>query len=133
MKFSTRTTYGLRAIINLAKNQNTGSVSLALIAKEEKISLKYLEKLFSVLKAGKIIKAEKGASGGYLLAKPAKQISIYEIVMALEGDIAPFHCLSKDGKISCKSACGCGASLVLVKVQDSIHKTLRKIKLSDLL
>jgi Rrf2 family protein len=132
MKFSTRTTYGLRAMINLAKYSKKGNVSLAEIAKQEGISLKYLEKLFSDLKKAKLVKSEMGASGGYKLAKNASRITVYDIIGALEGDITPFHCLSANGKINCSSSCNCGATIVLVKVQEAMKKTLKKIKLSEL-
>ena len=90
MIFSTRSTYGLRAMINLAKHEKSGRVSLSAIAQEEKISLKYLERLFADLKKANLIKAIRGASGGYALAKQAKQINIYDIIKALEGKLKPF-------------------------------------------
>ena len=80
MIFSTRSTYGLRAMINLAKNKKSGSVSLATVAREEDISLKYLERLFGNLKKAGVIKAEKGAAGGYQLVRDAKQVNIYDII-----------------------------------------------------
>jgi len=133
MIFSTRSTYGLRAMINLAKKEKLGSVSLAIIAKQEKISLKYLERLFSNLKKAGLVKAVKGASGGYLLAKSAKQINIYDIIKALEGKLTPSHCSSKNEKIFCSSTCHCEVSQVLVKVEQAISLTLKDIKLNQLL
>lgn len=133
MKFSTKTTYGLRAIICLAQNSSQGSVSLSVIAKEKNISLKYLERLFSRLKKASLIKSEKGASGGYKLIKKSDEISVYEIIEALEGKIAPFHCLEDNNKIYCSSKCNCQANMVLNKIQESINQTLKKIKLSQLL
>ncbi|MFH1427787.1 MAG: Rrf2 family transcriptional regulator [Patescibacteria group bacterium] len=133
MKFSTRTTYGLRAIIKLAQSQKKGSVSLPTIASKENISLGYLERLFSNLKKAQIIKSVKGASGGYRLAREASKITVFEIIKALEGKMSPFHCLSEDGKIYCAKKCKCPATKVLVEVQTAINKTLKKIKLSDLI
>ena len=80
MIFSTRSTYGLRAIINLAKQQKFGNVSLSVIAKQENISLKYLEKLFASLKKAGLVKSVKGATGGYLLAKDSKKITVYVVL-----------------------------------------------------
>jgi Rrf2 family protein len=80
MKFSTKTTYGLRALIALANNWPNKSLSLNQIAKNENISLKYLEKIFATLKQAKLIKAEKGVAGGYKLAKAPSAISTYEII-----------------------------------------------------
>jgi len=133
MKFSTRSTYGLRAMINLAKHSSQSSLPLSAIASQENISLKYLERLFSALKKAKLVKATKGAGGGYQLAKPAKQINIYEIIKALECKLSVFHCLDEQGKIYCNKDCSCRATMVLVKVQQAIIKTLKNIKLSQLL
>jgi len=133
MIFSTRSTYGLRAMINLAKRQERGSVSLHAIAQEEKISLKYLERLFAGLKKAGLVKAEIGAGGGYSLAKPAKQINIYDIIIALEGSLNAFHCTDDKEKIYCSKFCDCEVTHVLLKVEQAVSQTLKKIKLSQLL
>lgn len=133
MKFSTHATYGLRAIINLAKHSDKPNLALSVIAKEESISLKYLEILFANLKKAGLVRSVKGANGGYKLAKPARQITVYEIINALEGKISLFHCLDKLGKVYCKKNCNCSATIALVKIQESIIKTLKNIKLSKLL
>ncbi|MBU0722266.1 Rrf2 family transcriptional regulator [Patescibacteria group bacterium] len=133
MKFSTRATYGLRAIINLAKHFNESNLALSVIAMEEAISLKYLETLFANLKKAGLVKSIKGAGGGYKLAKPARQITVYEIINALEGKMSLFHCLDKLGKVYCKKNCTCSATMALVKIQELIMKTLKNLRLSKLL
>ena len=132
MMFSTRTTYGLRAMIRLAGHKDKTNLSLPNIAKQEGISLGYLERLFADLKKAGLIKAIKGAKGGYSLTKPASQIQVFEIIKALEGKMSPFHCLDEKGKIYCQNSCKCGATKVLVKVQAAVNKTLHGIKLSGL-
>lgn len=132
MKFSTRTTYGLRAMICLAKNCGPECLSLPNIAKKEGISLGYLERLFSGLKKAGLIKSEKGAAGGYKLGRPARKIAVYDIVMALEGKTKSFYCLAEDGKVKCGQKKGCGALIVLEKTQQAVNRTLRKLKLKDL-
>jgi Rrf2 family protein len=133
MIFSTRSTYGLRAMINLAKHEKFSSVSLAIIAKEENISLKYLERLFASLKKARLVKAIKGASGGYSLSKKAKQINIYDIIIALEGELNAFHCTGKKEKVYCGNKCKCEVTAVLSKVEQAINSTLKSIKLNQLL
>lgn len=133
MKFSTRATYGLRAMINLAKNQGKTSLALSAIAKEENISLGYLEKIFSKLKKARIIKAERGAGGGYKLIRKPEDIDILEIITALEGKEPPFYCLENKGKIYCGAGCGCNVKMVFNKVEEAVKKTLKNIKLSDLI
>lgn len=132
MKFSTRTTYGLRAMIKLANESEGETISLARIAKEEDLSLGYLERIFARLKKSGLVKSEKGVSGGYRLSKDSSEINVFDIVEALEGELSPFHCLDKDGKIYCSKQCNCGATSVLVKVQQAVSTTLRGIKLNDL-
>jgi len=133
MKFSTKTTYGLRAMIALARGEKENSVSLTTIAKNEKISAKYLERLFSKLKKSGLISAEKGASGGYRLSRAADKITVFDIIKSLEGKMTPFHCLDEDGKIYCAVKCDCGVVAVLGKVQTAVNETLKNIKLSELI
>lgn len=133
MKFSTRTTYGIRAVAILAKSYGREMVSLPSIAKSENISKSYLERLFSSLKKEKLIISSKGTEGGYRLSRSPQKITVHDIVKALEGEIAPFFCLSKSGKMRCRSQKNCAASKVLIDVQEAIETALKKIKLSDLL
>ncbi len=133
MKFSTRTTYGLRAIIRLAEAFGGNSVSLASISREEDISLKYLERIFSSLKKAEIIKSEKGVTGGYSLIQDPSEVTILRVVKALEGDMNLFHCMGDGEKIICSSKCGCTATRVLKTVQDAINKSLNSMTLKDLL
>ena len=133
MKFSTRTTYGLRAMVKLAENWERGAVPLSLIARQEKISLKYLERIFARLRRAGLVKAERGVSGGYRLSRHPVKINIYDIVEALEGRLILFYCLDEKGKVSCSTTKPCGASIVLAKVQAAITKTLKGMVLSSLI
>jgi Rrf2 family cysteine metabolism transcriptional repressor len=128
MKFSTRAGYGLRAMVNLAKNYPQQK-SLQAISKKEGISLKYLEQLFRALKKNKLIVSQKGREGGYILVKNPKAIKVGEIIEILDGPIVPMECAS--GK--CEVKCSCASSVVWTKLQKQIKKTLYAIKLSDLI
>jgi len=131
MKFSTRTTYGLRAIGHLVNNfEKKKSISLAQIAKKENISLAYLEQIFSKLKKDKLITSAIGSKGGYTLAKNPKKISVLNLVESLEGKLFLFHCLKKN--TPCKEKKNCKASFILEKLQSNIQKTLKEINLKDL-
>jgi len=133
MKFSTKTTYGLRAMTSLARNYNQGSLSLAIIAKNENISLSYLERIFAKLKKAKLIVAEIGARGGYTLATNPEKITTLDVVEALEGEVSPFRCIKEGGEIDCGASKFCEVPKVLVKVQTAVVETLKNIKLSDLI
>ena len=127
MKFSTRAGYGLRATVNLAKNYPRQK-SLQEISQEEKISLKYLEQLFRILKKNKLVKSQKGREGGYVLSRNPKIIRVGEIIETLEGPFIPMECAA--GK--CDVKCSCASSIVWIKLQTQIKKTLYSMKLKDL-
>lgn len=131
MKFSTRSSYGLRAIINLARNYGKGTLSLAEIAKREKISQAYLERLAASLKMAKIIKSTRGVKGGYELTRSPSKISVAEVVAALEGSLAPFTCVDGNIKLMCDSEC-CSVRKVWVELKKSMEKTLGSMILKDL-
>jgi Rrf2 family protein len=128
MKFSTRAGYGLRAMVNLAKN-HPKQKSLQEISKEEGISLKYMEKLFGVLRKNNLVKSQKGREGGYILFCSPQKTPVSKIIESLEGPIIPMQCA--EGK--CNSKCACSSSIVWIKLQKQIKKTLNQIKLSDLI
>ena len=88
MKLSTRGRYGLRALADLAVHQDGSPVTLADIAMRQNISDGYLESIFSMLKKSSIVRSVKGAGGGYLLARPATDIHVGEVLAALEGDMS---------------------------------------------
>lgn len=132
MIFSTKSEYGLRALVNLAKNQGKAPYSLAKIAKEEKISLAYLERLFASLKRAEIVQSVKGVNGGYRLVKSPSKLAIKDIFMALEGSLAPYVCAGIGG-LCVKKGCDCQSKLVWQKLDQGITKTLNSIKLSDLI
>lgn len=95
MQISTFARYGLRAIIRLAylTSGDKKLASIKEIADLEKISPKYLEAIFSTLKRNLYITSTKGKYGGYSLAKPARNITVLEIIEALDGSVAPLDCI----------------------------------------
>jgi len=133
MLFTTKTEYGMRAMVSLAKNKTKKPLSIAEISKSEHISQSYLERLFAKLKADDLVKSEKGVAGGYQLSRKPKDINIFEIVEALEGVLAVFDCVAKDhSKITC-SPNKCLTKKVWQKLQANIIHTLREFTLADLI
>lgn len=130
MKFSTRTSYGLRALICLARAK--GSLSVASMARQERISAKYLEAIFADFKKAKLVTSSQGLKGGYSLVKKPGALSVLEIVRALEKTDEMFYCISADGKKFCAAACQCGVKRVVDDLNSAVAKTLGKIKLRDL-
>ena len=133
MRFSTKSQYGLRAAVCLAKRNKV--TSLKKIAKNENIPFDYLEKIISKLEKAEIVKSKRGAYGGYFLARPASKITVSQIVKVLEGTIAPVLCIAeeKSKKFDCPHEEKCLTKNVWKKVQDALNETLNSIILADLI
>jgi Rrf2 family protein len=118
-------------------------VPLAEIAEHDGMPLAYLEHLVARLRKAGLIDSRRGSRGGYLLARPAEQITMAEVVEALEGSIAPIECISQspDGSIVCSRESGgagphsnvCPTKLLWTRVRGSIVRTLQDTTLADLL
>ena len=127
MKLSSKTHYGLMACHVLAKSYPDKSVSASLLEKYIAVSGKYLEKILRMLSKRDIICANRGATGGYYLARAPKDITIGEIVRALEDDMEIIECVSKDGKCKC-----CPTSNVWKKLYDGINGLLDSMTLEQM-
>ena len=88
MKISTKGRYGLKAMMDLAIYSFGEPLNLKSIAERQNVSEKYLEHIFSALKKDGLIKSIKGTQGGYILAHPAEEITVGNVIRALEGDLA---------------------------------------------
>lgn len=128
MKFSTKSEYGLRAMVYLAKAKNKIS-SLKEIAKKEGISFDYLEKIISKLEKSGLVKAKRGIKGGYFLAKKPEEIKIGEIIESLEGKFNLAKCLYN----FCQRSKRCFAKNFWQKLNRAINLTLNSISLADLI
>ena len=89
MKLSTKGRYGLRALIDLAQYSGQAPVSITSISARQDISERYLEQLMALLRKAGLIRSVRGAGGGYVLAKDMKEISVGDILRALEGNLEP--------------------------------------------
>lgn len=96
MKLSTKTRYGVRALVDLACQGGQGHVSLNSIAQRQNLSPKYLEQEFATLRRAGILKSVKGAQGGYMLARLPRDIRVDEVIRVLEGDLAIVDRLEAD-------------------------------------
>jgi Rrf2 family protein len=129
MKLSTRTRYGMRAIIELAENDRKGPLQLKVIARDQDISAKYLEQLMVVLKSAGLIRSIRGSKGGYVLAKPPNQIKLSDVFHCLEGTVSTVECV--ENKDYCRRATDCAARQVWAQVQDAIEGILQSMTLQD--
>ena len=96
MKLSTRTRYGIRAIIELAQHEGKRPLQLKLIAERQGISVKYLEQLMSMLRASGVVRSIRGSKGGYILARAPEQIKLSEVFRCLEGPVTTADCTENE-------------------------------------
>ena len=127
MKLSKKSRYGIAALIDLAIYQKEGRVALNNIAERNNISLQYLEQVFAALRRNKIVKSIKGAQGGYLLAKDVKDITVAEIIDALDGT---YKIEDEEGE---SVASHIIQDKIVDRVNDNLDEILTNITLRDLL
>ena len=133
MKLSTKGRYGLRAVIDIAVNSETEAVALSSIAARQDISISYLEQLIAKLKKAGIVNSVRGAQGGYTLAKDPEEISVGNILRALEGDLNPVDCAEiTGGESTCSGSDICVTKYVWKRISESINKAVDEIMLSEL-
>ena len=134
MKLSTKSTYGLRAMVNIALGHEKGAVSVKEISAKEGISGVYLEQLLNKLRREDLVRSVRGPAGGYVLSRRPGKITVGDIVKTLEGRISPVDCAA--GRESWKAVCGrtknCVAKIVWAKLAKAIDDCLESVTLADL-
>lgn len=95
MKLSTKSEYSILALIYLARSESGDFVKMEAICESYTIPKKYMELLFTVLRQNRFIKTKRGAKGGYMLAKPASEISLAEIIRLMDGALAATESVSR--------------------------------------
>lgn len=132
MKLSTKGRYGLRAIIDLARYSENEPVSISSISARQDISERYLEQLVGLLRKAGLVKSIRGASGGYVLAREISEISVGDVLRALEGDLEPVKCMAFEDGGGCSASGECVTKYVWQKINESISQTVDNMKLSEL-
>ena len=139
MIFSAKAEYGVRLMVELGAHQGDEPLSLKAIAEAEELPLAYLERIAALLKKGGLVQATRGAHGGYVLARPAAEITMDQVVLALEGAIAPMECFIEegaDGRVQCShhdaEAQHCATKLLWTRVQMGVIRSLQRTTLAEL-
>ncbi len=131
IKVSTKGRYGLRAMLEIAKNHGKRAVLLKDIAKNQGISEKYLSHIIPQLRSHGLIKANRGAKGGYMLTRPPNKITLREIVEALEGPLWLVECVGAPDV--CPMSNSCKTRNIWKRLSQVLLKELENISLADLL
>lgn len=132
MEFIRRNTdYGLRALVYLAREGVNNAIPVRNIAEEEGVSEDFLRKIFQTLAEAKIVRSHRGSKGGFSITKEAKDISVLEVMDALQGPIAINRCFL--GKDSCPNFNKCQLKDRLIIVQEGLQDFLGSISIASLL
>jgi Rrf2 family transcriptional regulator, cysteine metabolism repressor len=124
MKLSTRAEYGIRVLVALARAEGSGPVSLATVARTEKLPHAYLEQLVGDLRRANLVNATRGKAGGYSLTRPAAEISLVEAMRALDGPILEMPCAGSDNLEVCARPQDCSVHDVFQRVHESLEGVL---------
>ena len=128
MKLSAKSRYGLKAMYYLGKNKGKGPISLKIIAGFSGVSSPYLEKLLGVLRQKELIFSTRGATGGYEINHEPKDISVGDVIRALEGEVLYVDCVTKN----CTET-GCPNKSVFENLYNQINKVLDAETIQDMI
>jgi Rrf2 family transcriptional regulator, cysteine metabolism repressor len=140
MIFSSKAEYGVRLMVELGRQTPEQPTSLKVISDAEGLPLAYLEQVVARLRKAGLVMSARGARGGYWLARDAAEITMFDVITALEGTIAPMECFVHDEteRVVCshvgehQTAGPCATKLLWTRVQGGIEQSLRSTTLAEL-
>lgn len=139
MIFTTKAEYGVRLLVELGRQDPGTPVSLKAIAEAEGLPLAYLERIVALLKKAELVESTRGAHGGYRLTRDAADIRMDEVIVSLEGAVAPMTCFVDDtetGRVLCSHEAdgghGCATKLLWMRVQGGVMEKLSETTLAEL-
>ena len=107
-------------------------ISITSISDRQNISERYLEQLVGLLKKAGLVRSIRGATGGYVLARNSGEISVGDVLRALEGSLEPVKCAAFYSEEGCMASDGCVTKYVWQKINESINETVNHIMLDEL-
>ena len=136
MKLSKRGEYALRALIDLGIAAELGRPILQVseLAAKEKLPVKFLEQIFTQLKASGFVVSKRGKLGGYSLARPMNKIKFGSVIRLIDGPLAPISCVSETAyeRCTCPDEDHCGLRMLMLDVRTAIIKILDRYSLEDI-
>jgi Rrf2 family iron-sulfur cluster assembly transcriptional regulator len=129
MRLTTKGRFAVTAMLDLALNRHTGPVTLAGISQRQSISLSYLEQLFGRLRRHALVESVRGPGGGYRLARATQQISVAEIIVAVDEPLDATQC---GGKENCLEDKQCMTHHLWATLNEKIYSYLSSVSLQDL-
>jgi Rrf2 family protein len=130
VKVSTKGDYGVRALVELAHRYGQGPVQSAEIASRQEIPEPYLDQLLTQLRRAGFIRSVRGPQGGHALIREPDEVKLTEVMVALEGSLAPIACV--DDPEACSRTGGCVQREVWERVRDATVDILDSVSIADL-
>jgi Rrf2 family protein len=130
MKVSTKGDYGVRALVELAHHYGQGPVQSAEIAARQEVPEPYLDQLLTTLRRAGFIRSVRGPQGGHALIRSPDEVKLSEVMLALEGSLAPIACV--DDPDACTRSGGCVQREVWQRVRDATVEILSGVSIADL-
>ena len=131
MKVSTKSDYGIRALIELAHRYGEAKpIQSSEIAARQKVPESYLEQLLTTLRRAGFIRSVRGPQGGHALIRDPRALRVTEVIEALEGPIMPSDCLDEGG--GCAKSGGCAQTGMWAAVRAAIHQVLDNTTIAEL-
>lgn len=129
MRLTTKGRYAVTAMLDLAIHYDQGPITLADISQRQRISLSYLEQLFSRLRKSGLVESARGPGGGYRLSRPAQSVYVAEIISAVDENMDATRCA---GKGNCQDSEPCLTHELWADLSEQIHTFLSGIDLAQL-
>jgi Rrf2 family protein len=133
MLISQKSEYAIRALADIAANDQGRPVNRSDIASRQKIPLPYLTQVLRTLVNGGLLESSRGPSGGYSLRLAPEEVSLLDVVTLLQGPVAPAYCAAGGNDSSCDRSDGCGLVGVWTRLKDANEQVLRQTTLKDIL
>ena len=130
MRLTTKGRFAVTAMVDLSMRQTRGPVTLAAISERQHISLSYLEQLFGKLRRAKLVSSVRGPGGGYNLAKPIAEITVAEIITAVDEPIDATQC---GGKENCDDDRRCITHDLWATLNEKMNDYLNPVSLADVI
>lgn len=130
MHFTTKTEYGLNCLVYMARNAQGNVITVKDLSDREHFSAAYIEKILQRLKAARIVTSHQGKNGGYALARRPSEITLKEVVEALEGHTFDVFCEPKvREQITCSHFCLCGIRPVWARTKELLDRFFGSVTL----
>jgi Rrf2 family iron-sulfur cluster assembly transcriptional regulator len=129
MKLTTKGRFAVTAMLDLALRHQHGPVTLAGIGARQSISLSYLEQLFGKLRRHALVQSVRGPGGGYRLARPTEEVSVADIILAVDEPLDATQC---GGMENCREDSRCMTHYLWARLNEKLHEYLNSVTLQDL-